>query len=89
MFIAIERVSDGQTHVIDELTPTTFVSQIKKKCRRHLDYHDGCRLVYHGKVLKARHTLSHYNIAQGAIIFMYNANQLPKSVINDESPDEE
>jgi hypothetical protein len=89
MIIAIERVSDGQTHVVEELSPFTFVNLIKKKCRKYLDYKDGCYLVYRGKVLKSKHTLYHYNITQGAIIFMYNEKQLPASVLIEKSSDEE
>jgi hypothetical protein len=89
MFIAIERISDGQIQIVEQVSPSTFVSQLKKKSRKYLEYQKGCRLVYRGKILKSRRTLNHYGIYQGAIIFMYDVQQLPDSLRDeDSSPDE-
>ena len=68
---SIERVSDGQAYVIDNVTASTPISRLKKKARKHLQCHDGCCLVYRGKILNIRHTLQHYGICHGSVLFMY------------------
>lgn len=72
MPVEIHRLSDGSRWVVPEVTPTSFVREVKSKIRANFkpQFENGCRLIFNKKVLKSRHRLKHYKINDYDVIDM-------------------
>lgn len=64
MPISVIRKSDGLVKVFADMDEGTRVHHLKGVLHAELapKYQHGCRLIYHGKVMKSLHRLKHYGV---------------------------
>jgi hypothetical protein len=73
MPVIIKRLSDGTTFLLpDDYGQKTFVKTLKSTIRKEFPpkFPNGCRLIFCGKVMKSRHHLHHYGVADDDTIEM-------------------
>lgn len=88
MPITVKRASDGKTHKFNEISPKSSVRSLKSEIKEHLapNYEHGCRLkTPDNKVMKSRHKLQHYNIADNATVLMDDSKNWSSSSDTSES----
>jgi hypothetical protein len=63
MSVSVKRISDGKTQEFDAIGDSK-VKDLKTKIKASLEpqYDHGCRLIYNGKVLKAKQHLKKHGI---------------------------
>ena len=88
MTLTVHRLSDGATHTFN-LGPGDWVRSLKSALRKDFlpKYPNGCRLVFNGKVMKSRHHLKHYGVAEGGTVNMDDRKNWSSSSSSSSSTD--
>lgn len=89
MPITVQRLSDGSSYYIEDMGPGTFVNSVKSRIRKEFapQFKNGCRLMFHGKVMKSRHRLKHYKVEDNETIQMDDRKNWSSSSSSSSSED--
>lgn len=71
MPVTVKRLSDNKVYKAD-VGPNDRVHELKSKLKAELapQFPHGCRVLFHGKVLKSVHRLKHYGIVDNSELEM-------------------